>query len=105
MGTGIIGTSVSGLQAAQLGLQTSGHNIANVNTVGFTRQRSVQATNPPLLTGAGFVGQGTHVATIQRMYSRFLTDQVDRTQSTASELDSYYAQINQINNKIGRAHV
>ena len=100
MGTGIIGTSVSGLQAAQLGLQTSGHNIANVNTVGFTRQRSVQATNPPLLTGAGFVGQGTHVATIQRMYSRFLTDQVDRTQSTASELDSYYAQINQINNML-----
>lgn len=100
MGTGIIGTGVSGLLAAQLGLQTTEHNIANVNTVGFSRQRSVQATNPSLSTGAGFIGQGTHVATIERMYNQFLTNQVDRSQSSASELDSYYAQINQINNML-----
>lgn len=100
MGSGLIGSSVSGLQAAQLGLLTTEHNIANVNTAGFNRQRSVQATNPPLSTGAGFVGQGTHVATIERMYSRFLTDQVDRSQTRASELDTYHAQISQIDNML-----
>ncbi len=98
MGTGIIGTGVSGLYAAQLGLQTTEHNIANANTPGFTRQRTIQESNPGLLTGAGFLGQGTHVATIERVYSRFLTEQVVGSQSSASELDSYYAQIRQIDN-------
>ena len=100
MSTGLIGNSLSGLQAAQLGLQTTEHNIANVNTAGFTRQRTVQASNLALMTGAGFVGRGTHVATVERMYSRFLTEQVNRSQGSASELASYSAQISQINNML-----
>lgn len=100
MGTGILSTGVSGLQAAQLGLQTTGHNIANVNTTGFARQRTVQASNSALVSGAGYIGQGTHVATIERLYSGFLTDQVNRSQSSSSGLDSYYAQLSQINNML-----
>ncbi|HOG03552.1 MAG TPA: flagellar hook-associated protein FlgK, partial [Accumulibacter sp.] len=103
MGSGIIGTGVSGLHAAQFGLQTTEHNIANANTPGYTRQRTIQASNPGLLTGAGFLGQGTRVATIERVYSRFLTEQVDRSQSSVSQLDSYYAQIKQIDNMLGDA--
>lgn len=98
MGSGSIATSLSGLQAAQLGLSTTEHNIANANTAGFTRQRTIQASNPAQQTGAGFVGRGTQVATIERVYSRFLTEQVNRSQSKASGLDSYYAQIQQIDN-------
>ncbi len=98
MGTGIIGTGVSGLYAAQLGLQTTEHNIANANTPGYTRQRTIQTSSSGLLTGAGFLGQGTQVATIERVYSRFLTEQVVGSQSSASELDSHYAQIRQIDN-------
>ena len=100
MGSGIIATSLSGLQAAQLALSTTDHNIANANTAGFTRQRTVQASNPGQQTGAGFVGRGTHVATIERVYSRFLTEQVNRSQSKASDLDTYYAQIKQIDNML-----
>jgi flagellar hook-associated protein 1 FlgK len=103
MGSGIIGTGVSGLHAAQFGLQTTEHNIANANTPGYTRQRAIQASNPGLLTGAGFLGQGTRVATIERVYSRFMTEQVDRSQSSVSQLDSYYAQIKQIDNMLGDA--
>ena len=76
--------SLSGLQAAQLGLQTTQHNIANAKTAGYTRQQTVQASNDAMKTGAGFVGQGTHVATIERVYSQFLTNQVTRSQSSAS---------------------
>ena len=98
MSSGIISTSVTGLQAAQFGLLTTEHNIANANTPGFSRQRTIQATNPAVLTGAGFIGLGTHVATIERMYSRFLTEQVDRSQASVSALDAYHAQISQIDN-------
>lgn len=98
MGSGIISTAVTGLNVAQYGLLTTEHNIANANTPGFSRQRTIQGSNPALLTGAGFIGQGAHVATVERMYSRFLSDQVDRSQSSAGELATYYAQISQIDN-------
>jgi len=100
MGTGLIGSSLTGMSAAQLGLQTTEHNIANVNTPGFTRQRTIQASNTGLLSGAGFIGQGTHVSTIERLYSSFLSEQVNRSQSSASELASYAAQIAEIDNML-----
>jgi flagellar hook-associated protein FlgK len=37
--------AVSGMSAAQLTLQTSAHNIANLGTANFRRQRVVQATD------------------------------------------------------------
>ena len=104
MATGIISTGISALQAAQLGLLTTEHNIANAHTAGFSRQRTIQAANIAMLTGSGFVGQGTHVATIERMYDRFLTEQVNRTQTASSELDVYYAQISQIDNMLADAN-
>ncbi|MDP1672631.1 MAG: flagellar basal body protein, partial [Burkholderiales bacterium] len=58
MGSGIFGIGVSGLNAAQAGLVTTGHNIANANTPGYHRQAIVQSTPAPLLTGGGFFGQG-----------------------------------------------
>lgn len=38
--------AVSGMSAAQLRLQTSAHNIANLGTDGFRRQQVQQASNP-----------------------------------------------------------
>ncbi|MEO8410765.1 MAG: flagellar hook-associated protein FlgK, partial [Propionivibrio sp.] len=104
MATGIIGTGISGLQAAQLGLLTTEHNIANANTAGFSRQRTIQATNIAVLTGSGFIGQGTHVATVERLYDQFLTGQVNRAQTATSELDVYHAQISQIDNMLADAN-
>ena len=76
MGSGVFNVAVSGLNAAQLGIQTTSHNIANASTTGYNRQRIEQATNTPLFTGAGFIGQGTNVETVSRVYSQFLTEQV-----------------------------
>jgi flagellar hook-associated protein 1 FlgK len=100
MGTGIINTGISGLQVAQLGLLTSGHNITNANTPGFNRQRTIQASNIAMLTGSGYIGQGAHVSTVERMYDSFLSAQVNRAQTTSSELDVYYTQIKQIDNML-----
>ncbi|MFZ4535663.1 flagellar hook-associated protein FlgK [Propionivibrio sp.] len=97
---GTISNGVTGIQVAQMGLQTASHNITNASTPGFNRQRSVQASNIALATGAGFVGQGAHVSTVDRMYSSFLNSQVSTAQSKVSELDSYYAQLSQIDNML-----
>lgn len=100
MSTGLISIGVSGMQAAQMGLLTAEHNVTNASTPGYNRQRTVQATNIPVLTGAGFVGQGAHVTTVERMYSSVLSTQVVRSQTTVSELDSFYSQIKQIDNML-----
>ncbi|MBI2277451.1 MAG: flagellar hook-associated protein FlgK [Dechloromonas sp.] len=98
MSTGIFGIGVSGITAAQLGLLATEHNVVNASTPGYTRQRTVQATNLAVNTGAGAIGQGVHVQTIERMYDRFLTAQVTSAQSSLSEIDAYYAEIKQIDN-------
>ena len=104
MGTGLLSSAVSGMQSAQIGLQTAQHNISNQNTLGFNRQRIVQASNTAMLTGAGFIGQGAHVSTVERMYDQFLTTQVNRAQTTTSELETYYTQISQIDNMLADAN-
>ena len=95
---GIFSVGVSGLNAAQAGILTASHNISNASTPGFSRQEIVQGTNIPMLTGSGFQGQGTHVQTVKRIYDEFLGRQVLSAEAAASEMDSYYAQIKQIDN-------
>lgn len=43
--------AVSGLIAAQKGLQVTGHNISNMNTNGYTRQQLLQSESPYLNIG------------------------------------------------------
>ncbi|HQR05001.1 MAG: flagellar hook-associated protein FlgK [Proteobacteria bacterium] len=98
MGSGLLGISVSGLNAAMAGLLTTSHNIANASTPGYNRQSIVQATNIPMFTGSGFLGQGTNVQTVQRTYNDLLTTQVLGAQTATAQLQTYSDQITQISN-------
>ena len=100
MGSGLLGVGISALSAAQANLRTTSHNIANVDTPGFSRQRVIQTNNTPTFTGAGFIGTGVHVATVERVYSQFLVSQSLQTQTRSSQLDTYSAQMAQINNML-----
>lgn len=97
MGSGIFSIGVSALQNSQLGLATTSHNIANASTEGYNRQRIIQASNIATLTGAGYVGQGAHVSTIERIYSSYLSRQVTTAQTSVSELEAYSTSISQLN--------
>lgn len=100
MGSGLISIAMTGINAAQAGLLTTSNNIANLSTEGYTRQRTIQASNPTVMTGAGGIGQGVHVVTVQRMFSQALTTQVLNAQTNVSALDTYYAQVTQIDNML-----
>ncbi len=80
----LIGIGLSALRAAQTGLATTGHNIANINTPGFSRQQAVLTPSNALFTGAGFVGQGVTVSTVRRVYSDYLTQSL-RDSTAANE--------------------
>jgi len=101
MASGILNVGITGLNAAQMGFQTTSHNISNASTDGYNRQSIVQTTNTPIGTGAGFLGQGTSVQTVQRVYSQYLSSQVLSAQTTASQMNSYLDQINMIDNMVG----
>lgn len=94
----IFSVGVSGLSAAQMGMLTTGHNISNASTPGYSRQQIVQSTNTPMFTGAGFLGQGTNVLTVMRLHDQFLTGRVLSAQTGMAEMDSYLEQIRQIDN-------
>ena len=100
MSTGLFGIGITGINAAQMGMMTTGHNIANVNTAGYNRQRISQSSNVPIGTGAGFLGQGTRVDTVSRIYNSVITNQINQSQANASELSKYYDQIKQIDNML-----
>jgi len=72
---GILNVGTQALQANLVALQTIGNNIANVNTVGYSRQRVSMETVPGQYTGNGFVGKGVSIQTISRNYDEFLTRQ------------------------------
>ena len=98
MGTNIFGIGVTGLQAAQAGLVTAGHNVSNANTPGYTRQQ-VDFTNAlPLATGSGFFGNGVDIVTVKRIYSQFLSNEVLTASTHSNSLESYYSQIKQLDN-------
>jgi len=100
MATSILSIGQSAIAAAQAGLNTTGHNIANASTPGYSRQVVIQGAAQPQNFGFGFMGQGTQVSTIQRVYNEYLGVQVQSAQASKSGLDSYYTQIKQINNML-----
>ncbi|MBW7903627.1 MAG: flagellar hook-associated protein FlgK [Rhodocyclaceae bacterium] len=98
MSSGIFSVAITGMSAAQMGLLTTEHNITNANTPGYNRQRIIQTTNIGLATGSGFIGQGTNVQTVARIYNNFLQTQINSAQTKTSELNTYATQIKQIDN-------
>ncbi|MCU6433227.1 flagellar hook-associated protein FlgK [Undibacterium sp. Jales W-56] len=103
MGSNILGIGQSALAAAQLGIATTGHNIANASTVGYNRQVLSQSAAAPQSQGDNFVGQGTKVDQIARVYNEFLGQQVNNSQSTSNQVSTYLSQISQINNLVADA--
>jgi flagellar hook-associated protein 1 FlgK len=88
----------TGLFAAQAGLSTTGHNIANANVVGYSRQLVQQAAGPGQNTGSGFMGSGTMVTDIKRYSDSFLTSQVRTATATNSALEAFHTQLAQVDN-------
>jgi flagellar hook-associated protein 1 len=92
-------TGLSGLNAAQAALVTTGHNTANVNTAGYNRQSAQIASGGGVSTpGVGFFGSGAKVTDVTRSYDQYLTSQFNHAESTNQSLSTYYTQVSQIDN-------
>ncbi|MCE5362789.1 flagellar hook-associated protein FlgK [Pseudomonas anguilliseptica] len=92
----LLNIGLSGLAANKTSLAVTGHNITNVNTPGFTRQETIQSTRTPQFSGAGYIGSGTTLVDVRRIYNEFLNTQVRSSTALSSDVQSYLGQINQL---------
>ena len=87
MGVDLLRLGISGLLTSQQQLGTTGHNIANVNTEGFSRQRIIQQTTLPTNSGNSYVGTGSRVAQIERVFDEFRYNEMVFNQTLNSSAD------------------
>lgn len=93
---GVLNIGLSGLNAAQAGLITTSHNIANAGNAAYTRQRTIQEAQEPFFSGGGFLGTGAKLTTTVRQYDQFVNKQLLEAKTRSSELETYETQIGQL---------
>ena len=72
----LLNTSLTGMLAFQRALELTGHNIANANTPGYSRQVAEFSARIGGGSGVGYVGGGTQITTIKRIYDSLLVEQM-----------------------------
>ncbi len=82
----IMDNSLSALFAAQAGLATAGHNIANANTPGYSRQEVLFTPRRPSIMPYGAIGRGVEIQGVRRIQDEFLQNNL-RIQN--ARLESY----------------
>ncbi len=73
---GLFNIGKSAIFATQRALNVTSHNIANVNTSGYSRQEVILQLSNPVTGSGGFIGTGVTAAGIRRHYDRFIQMQL-----------------------------
>jgi len=97
----LLGTGLSSLRAMQRALDTTAHNIANVSTEGYTRQRVDFATRKPQAYGSNWIGSGVDAVQVRRVYDQFLSAQARSSSGNLARLDTYAAQAGRLDSLLG----
>ncbi|MCP3720782.1 flagellar hook-associated protein FlgK [Paraburkholderia sp. CNPSo 3281] len=97
----IFSIGLSGLQAAQIGISTTGENISNSTTAGYTVETPVYQESAGQYTSNGYLGSGVTTATVQRAYSQYLTTAVNNAQTASSSYTASYNLATQLSNLVG----
>ncbi|WP_426417604.1 flagellar hook-associated protein FlgK [Aestuariirhabdus sp. LZHN29] len=92
----LLNIGLSGLRVSQTSLSVTGHNIANVNTSGYSRQEATQVATTPLYVGVGFLGSGAETDSIRRITSDILVSQLRENTFVNAEQGAFREQIEQL---------
>ncbi|MCD5992974.1 flagellar hook-associated protein FlgK [Pseudomonas sp. CDFA 602] len=88
----LISIGLSGLNASSAAISTIGNNTANVDTAGYSRQQVLTTASAQQNLGGGYVGTGTTLSDVRRIYNSFLDSQLQTSTSLSSEAASYSGQ-------------
>jgi flagellar hook-associated protein 1 FlgK len=94
--TAIMDIAKRALAAEQLGVEVTSHNVANVNTPGYSRQEVNYVTAHPVPSPWGPLGNGVKVQGITRAFDPFIAARLDQQSATLSEYRTLAAQLEQV---------
>lgn len=88
MASDLLNLGSQSVLTAQRQLNTTGHNISNANTEGYSRQSVIQGTNMPRQYGGETYGMGVHVEKVRRSWDQFAVNELNvSTTNYAHKLD------------------
>lgn len=101
MSNSLSNIGLSGINAAQYGLTTTGQNISSASTPGYNRESVLLRSSDSQYTGSGYLGTGVSVDTVKRAYSDSLASRLNTAQSTGSALSTYNTEAKSLNAVVG----
>jgi len=91
-----LNTAVTGLNSAQVGVDTTSHNISNAENKNYTRQRVIQEANKPASLTNSALGTGTHIASITRVHNEFVYTRYQQSSERTSYIDTLQQNLEEI---------
>ncbi|SDJ24497.1 flagellar hook-associated protein FlgK [Pseudomonas abietaniphila] len=92
----LISIGLSGLNASSAAMTTIGNNTANVGTLGYSRQQVMTSAGAQQNIGVGFIGTGTTLSDVRRIYNSFLDTQLQSSTSLNADAQAYLGQASKL---------
>jgi len=90
----LISIGLSGLTASSAAISTIGNNTANVDTAGYSRQQVMTTASMQQNLGAGYIGSGTTLSDVRRIYNSYLDAQLQSSTALSADAAAYSGQAN-----------
>ncbi|MDG5500452.1 flagellar hook-associated protein FlgK [Marinobacter sp. BGYM27] len=98
---GLINIGLSGILGHQSALNTTGNNITNANTPGYSRQQVIFDARSGINTGAGTIGTGVSIEDIRRVADDFVVNQLRSDTSLFGEQSALNSELTRLDNLLG----
>lgn len=92
----ILNVGGQSLGNSRIGVEVTGHNIANAQTPGYSRQRPDLVSNDPVQYGSLSLGQGAKVGRIARAHNEYLEDALRRETQVHGRAETYSSNLSRL---------
>lgn len=92
----LMSIGVKALMINQKQMEVTGHNIANINTPGYSRQRIIQSSGIPISDHIGSIGTGVYAQRIERVRDEMLEMQFRQQQTNSGYWNTYSRRLNEL---------
>lgn len=100
MASDLLNVGTQSVLTAQRQLNTTGHNISNVNTEGYSRQSVVQAVNAPRQYGGETYGMGVHVENVRRSWDQFAVKELNIATTNAAKAEDVESNLDMLSSML-----
>ena len=94
----LLSVGKTGLFSSKKALETTGHNLANTHTDGYSRQRVNVVNNDPVQRSGLVEGTGSRVTAINRIHDPFIQKRINQSTAQNEFFDTRYQQLSEVEN-------